>query len=94
MCIAGIRLYTRKSNLKIPGMIYEFVIDLRVKGLLLSDLKLERNFRIRIEMEFFFNNYDLKVSINHSLKKIDRSVDSFQFIDLIRYKYNNINIII
>ena len=75
-------------------MIYEFVIDLRVKGLLLSDLKLERNFRIRIEMEFFFNNYDLKVSINHSLKKIDRSVDSFQFIYLIRYKYNNINIII
>lgn len=63
-------------------MIYEFVIDLRVKGLLLSDLKLERNFRILMEMEFEFkDNYDLKVSINHSLKKIDRSVDSFQFID-------------
>ena len=46
-------------------------------------------------MEFEFeNNYDKKVSINHSLKKIDRSVDSFQFIGLIRYKYNNINIII
>lgn len=82
MCIAGIRLYTIQSNLKIPGMIYEFVIDLRVKGLLLSDLKLERNFRILMEMEFEFkDNYDLKVSINHSLKKIDRSVDSFQFID-------------
>lgn len=63
-------------------MIYEFVIDLRVKGLLLSDLKLERNFRILMEMEFEFkDNYDQKVSINHSLKKIDRSVDSFQFID-------------
>ena len=53
-------------------MIYEFVRDLRVKGLLLSDLKLERNFRILMEMEFAFkDNYDLKVSINHRLKKID-----------------------
>lgn len=51
-------------------MIYEFVIDLRIKGLLLSDLKLERNFRILMEMEFEFqDNYDLQVSINHSLKK-------------------------
>lgn len=81
MCIAGIRLYTIQSNRKIPGMIYEFVIELRVKGL--SDLKLERNFRILMEIEFEFkDNYDRKISINHGLKKkIDRSVDSFQFID-------------
>lgn len=45
-----------------------------------------------MEMEFEFkDNYDLKVSINHSLKKIDRSVDSFQFIDWIRYKYQKKN---
>lgn len=70
MSIAGIHLYTIQSNRKIPGMIYEFVIDLRIKGLLLSDLKLERNFRILMEMEFEFqDNYDLQVSINHSLKK-------------------------
>ena len=51
-------------------MIYEFGIDLRVKALLLSDLKLEINFRILMQMEFAFkDNYDLKVSINHSLKK-------------------------
>lgn len=51
-------------------MIYEFVIDLRVKGLLLSNLKLERNFRILVEIKFEFKqNYDLKVSINHSLTK-------------------------
>lgn len=47
-------------------MIYEFGIDLRVKGLLLSDLKPERNLRILMElmeMEFEFkDNYDLKVS--------------------------------
>ena len=52
-------------------MIYEFGIDLRVKGLLLSDLKPERNLRILMElmeMEFEFkDNYDLKVS--QSLKK-------------------------
>lgn len=64
-------------------MIYEFGIDLRVKALLLSDLKLEIHFRILMQMEFAFkDNYDLKVSINHSLKKKrPRSVDSFQFID-------------
>ena len=45
-----------------------------------------------MEMDFEFkDNYDLKVSINHSLKKIDRSVDSFQFIDWIRYKYQKKN---
>lgn len=45
-----------------------------------------------MEMEFEFkDNYDQKVSINHSLKKIDRSVDSFQFIDWIRYKYQKKN---
>jgi hypothetical protein len=49
-------------------MIYEFGIDLRVKGLLLSDLKPERNLRILMEMEFEFkDNSDLKVS--QSLKK-------------------------
>lgn len=49
-------------------MIYEFVIDLRVKGL--SDLKQARNFRILMEIEFEFkDNYDRKISINHSLKK-------------------------
>ena len=69
-------------------MIYEFVIDLRVKGPLLSDLKLERNLRILMDEFKFENNYDIKVKINHSLKKIDRSVDSFQFIGSIRYKYN------
>ena len=53
-------------------MIYEFGIDLRVKALLLSDLKLEIHFRILMQMEFAFkDNYDLKVSINHSLKKKD-----------------------
>ena len=49
-------------------MIYEFGIDLRVKGLLLSDLKPERDLRILMEMEFKFkDNYDLKVS--QGLKK-------------------------
>lgn len=49
-------------------MIYEFLIDLRVKGL--SDLKQARNFRILMEIEFEFkDNYDRKISINHSLKK-------------------------
>ena len=68
MCIASIRLYTIQATLKIPGMIYEFGIDLRVKGLLLSDLKPERDLRILMEMEFKFkDNYDLKVS--QGLKK-------------------------
>lgn len=49
-------------------MLYKFVIDLQVKGL--SDLKLERNFRILMDIEFEFkDNYDRKISINHSLKK-------------------------
>lgn len=49
-------------------MIYEFGMDLRVKGLLLSDLKPERDLRILMEMEFQFkDNYDLKVS--QGLKK-------------------------
>lgn len=37
-------------------MIYKFVIDLQVKGKGLSDLKLERNFRILMEIEFEFKD--------------------------------------
>ena len=44
-------------------MIYEFVIDLRSKRLLLRDLKLEKNFRILIKM-VEMENYSLKRIMN------------------------------